>query len=564
MRNILPAAFCLILVFDLCAQVNQGTLTARDFTVQVSPDGAIENWAVGNSARSLIYTQNLWIGGLDNANALHQSSQTYRQSKINFFPGPVSTSPNATNRYNRVWKINKTQVDSLRQGLYNPVPAIFYEWPAHGDTTFGEPQYLAPFKDVDQDGVYDPDKGDYPRIKGVESIFFICNDANEPQLNSTSLGIDIMGFVYRFEGGLLDSMFFVDYLITNRSGNNYDSTWLSSWCDMDIGNYLDDLVGTEINANAVFSYNGGPLDGGPGGFGRELASAAMFQRTGPVADIFNGLDDDRDGCIDGVRDANGNCQPEDSVSGIREMILMNRSNYAYSGSSLPLSLPGTEAEERLIMQGYCRTGSHKEVHGNFNLWDNAIPATNCSGQGIFLPWAFPGNSYDTSGAIPPLIPVGWFESPGDAGDKKTMLSAGGFMLESGESIELKLGFLWHRADSTNSATDGGYSQLINKLYAGQLLIDQVDSTGNGLSVPILAKPQRPPHYRLFFDVATGNWILDHLHGHHCFKVIDLRGNPVMDFTLQGSERKRISGNDLPKGIYLLIDKSSGKALKLMF
>ena len=44
----------------------------------------------------------------------------------------------------------------------NDVLNRIYSWPAHGDVSQYQDYYLAPYKDVDSDGKYDPMKGDYP------------------------------------------------------------------------------------------------------------------------------------------------------------------------------------------------------------------------------------------------------------------------------------------------------------------------------------------------------------------------------------------------------------------
>jgi hypothetical protein len=537
------------------AQLNPDSLRANHFTLRVASDGAIENWRVGNDRKLIMYTQSLWIGGLSNS-TLYQSSQRYRLSKINFFPGPISTDPVAVFRYNRVWRVTKNQVDSLKQGYYNPIPPIFYDWPAHGDTSFGEPWLLAPFTDVDQDGIYNPDNGDYPDIKGTESIFFICNDSFQQSMNDNPLGIDIMGQVYRNEGGILDSMFFVEYEIVNRSDSTYSSTYLSTWADMDLGNAFDDLVGTEINYNATLSYNGDPNDEGSDGFGHELASAAMFIRQGPYADYFNGVDDDRDGCVDGVRDSLGNCISEDPVSGINERMLMSSSNF-YSPFGIPsFSSPANEGEERQLMLGRCNNGAYKEVHSPYAVWDPSIPPTNCNGLGAFVPFVFPGSSYDTSGAYPPFIPLDWYESPADKNDHKMLGSVGPFTFQPNERLNLKLGFIWHQADSSSSAGDGGYGQLLHKLERAY----RSDPSYGGLST--YHHKQQGESILVFYHQEHASWYVESKKEDHQMAIFDLSGRLLQSFYLEKGMRKRLEINSLASGVYILVDTDNGYSYRI--
>ena len=66
----------------------------------------------------------LWLGGLDNGGQLKVAAQTYRQSGVDFWPGPLTTSGATTNsttvnQYNRVWKLNKTDIDDFLTNLAN-------------------------------------------------------------------------------------------------------------------------------------------------------------------------------------------------------------------------------------------------------------------------------------------------------------------------------------------------------------------------------------------------------------------------------------------------------------
>lgn len=530
------------------------------FTVQVAADGAIENWrTVGAVSRPLMYAQNLWIGGLANGK-LYQSSQMYRQSKINFFPGPISTNPIAGSRYNRVWRVTLDMVDSLRKGYYSVIPPIIYEWPAHGDTSFGEPWFLAPFVDVDGDSIYDPDSGDYPYIKGVESIFFVYNDAANEVMNDNALGLDIKGLLYRGSGGVLDSMFFVDYEITNRSDTTYTSSYLSSWADMDVGNPFDDLVGTDIHTDAVITYNGDSIDEGPGGFGYDLAAVTMFLRTGPYADYFNGIDDDRDGCIDGVRDSLGNCVPEDPVSGVNERMRFTASNYIYGGAP-GLDEPNTEAEERNLMMGLCKSGNHKSVEGGYSVWDASIPSTFCTTLGAGLSFAFPGASFDSSGAVAPSSPVGWYESPDDKGDKKVLLTTGEFSIEPGETMHFDLGFLWQVTDSSTAWVNGGYNDITNKLWqATHLNVGGIDTSGLGSEK--YHTLQIGSSVRVYFEQDEQHWVVRSQEGDHNLILTDVSGRILRHITLVEGESQTINLDRHPRGIYLLIHSQTGQVFKL--
>ncbi len=551
-----------ILYSSISAQVQSDSLRSSNFHVRITSDGSIENWRVAGSGNPLMYNQQVWLGGMLGS-TLHHSSQTQRSVKANFFPGPVSSDHLATSRYNRVWRVTRQQIDSLKQGLYSSLPAIINDWPAHGDTNFGEPYFLAPFVDLDGDRVYEPGNGEYPDIKGVECIYFVCNDAAFPQQNPNYLEIDIQGLLYRFEGGLLDSMFFIDYVISNRSNNTYSDIWLSSYADMDIGNAMDDLMATEVNSSSVFVYNGDAYDEGPDGFGYELASAAMFQRTGPMADIFDGIDNERDGCIDGVRDAMGVCQPENLATGVRETILMSMSNYIYSGGGGAVSDPGSELEERNIMAGICNNGMAKDVYPNHSVWDVGIPSTSCQASTFNRFPAFTGSSYDTTGQALPFTPLDWYESPLDKGDKKAVLSVGYFQFDAGESLNFSLGFVWQRADSANSSVDGGYANMVGTLDSVHAVVGKLDTTSNGLSVQYSPDVTEASSLRIYFDTKQSCWIISSAENHHDLELYEITGILNTRFSLDKNSIKSLQLGAEATRVYILVDKTFGQAYKLM-
>ena len=116
-----------------------------------------------NSGKSTIFCSNLWIGGIDDNGSLHQAAMTYRQFGSDFWPGTLDTitgladSINA-GKYDRVWKINKVDVQHFRwayqnglvqNGTYTP-PENFISWPVSEQGNYSK--NLAPFFDNNSDG----------------------------------------------------------------------------------------------------------------------------------------------------------------------------------------------------------------------------------------------------------------------------------------------------------------------------------------------------------------------------------------------------------------------------
>ena len=124
-----------------------------------------------------IYSAALWVGGLDeNNNDLHIAAQTYRQAGSDYLPGPIDLvsgkyDSSANGFYNKIWKIDRKTIEIFKLNYNKPsytIPLEILDWPAHGRGNFA--RNLAPFEDIDNNGIYEPTKGDYPKIKGDQML----------------------------------------------------------------------------------------------------------------------------------------------------------------------------------------------------------------------------------------------------------------------------------------------------------------------------------------------------------------------------------------------------------
>jgi hypothetical protein len=128
------------------------------------------------------------------------------------------------------------------------------------------------YYDGDKDGEYDPvDKNsngiwdlneDKPDILGDVTVWGVYNDgvpSSERKFpDSEPQGIEIRQTVWTYEDeGSNGNAFFVRYSIVNKGtvSETLDSVYFGAWSDTDIGYYMDDLGGTDIELNSVFIYN---------------------------------------------------------------------------------------------------------------------------------------------------------------------------------------------------------------------------------------------------------------------------------------------------------------------
>ena len=103
-----------------------------------------------------IFAASLWIGGMSNGE-LRVAASTY--GPWEFWPGPATEggpSPEVCADHDRIWPLS---VDDIRRGGPQS-EAIAANWPVNAG---------APFVDVDNDGVYAPEKETAPNCWAINS-----------------------------------------------------------------------------------------------------------------------------------------------------------------------------------------------------------------------------------------------------------------------------------------------------------------------------------------------------------------------------------------------------------
>ncbi|MGZ4067343.1 MAG: Periplasmic ligand-binding sensor domain-containing protein [Bacteroidia bacterium] len=280
-----------------------------------------------NQNSNTLFAASMWMGGYHNG-SLKMAAMTYRQNGLDFWPGPLDTLSDSTNTqvgivnpktpsWNPVWKINRFDVanfiynwnaGNVQNGSYIP-PANFLTWPGNGTGNYAH--NLAPYVDVNANGIYDPiHDGDYPLIKGDQMLWWIFNDnANKhTETGGGAFGAEIQASAYAFVcPGIADSnqvlnyTTFHNYKIINRSSNKYDSTVLGLWMDTDLGNYQDDYIGCDVMNNYGYVYNGDNYDedfGGFTGYHDKLPAFSCGILSGPQGDVGDMRDNNNNGIID--------------------------------------------------------------------------------------------------------------------------------------------------------------------------------------------------------------------------------------------------------------------------
>lgn len=437
------------------------------------------------SNRHSMFAGALWLGGVDEGNQLKLAAMTYRQRGNDYWPGPLSTDGLATvtkdicDRYDRHWIIYRQQVDIHKAwlecgddpdcdvavefpGYESNIPDIILNWPAHG--VDGElPYRLAPFIDRDGDQLYDPFV-DYPAydldrsfdcqlkevdlLYGDQTIWWVYNDRGNvhSETQAGALGFEIRAQAFAFTtNDEINNMTFNNYRIINKSTFRLTNTYFSTWFDPDLGFAQDDIIGCDIPRGLGYCYNSDAEDEGPFGYGTYPPAVGFDFFQGPFADYFDGRDNDRDGCVDGVRDENGNCVAEDPAVGRNERIIMSGFMY-YNNTGDPASgNPNSAAEFYNYMRSRWKNGNPLVVEnpsgpGNTGNGDGYTP----DGSGLATLFAYPGNTFDTTGVTQPTSSQNWYESPSNQEDKRGLHNAGPFSLAPGALNFITTGVVWER------------------------------------------------------------------------------------------------------------------------
>lgn len=472
----------------------------------------------------------IWIGGVDIGGQLKLAGQTYHQSGVDYYSGPLSTADASTTstavaQYNRVWKINKSDIDAFQINFANGnvqngsyiIPNSILNWPGNGDISQNQDALLAPFVDVDGDLVYTPTAGDYPLIKGDQAIFTVFNDAY--QLHATggkNIGLEIRLLAYAYgpcsittSNPFLNYTTFYDYQIINRSSFALLNTRAGLFNDSDIGNYANDYVGCDVADHYVYTYNASLTPSNEPAVG-------IVQLQGPI-DTANGIDDDADGITD---------EPGEQMS---------MTGFSYFNNSLP-GVPVAQTDPNNANEYY------QYMNG---FWKDGSPLT-CGGNGYggstATPFAYSNNTY-TNGACGN---TSWTET-GTGSDKKFIMSSGSYILQPGAVDHFEYAYITAFDSITNNplAKLDAAVQNLHSIYNSTL--NQCLTTGikkqdvNSANLNISPNPTNGV-LTISLNKPTTQVTIE---------VIDALGKVLMSENHKEFKTTTIHVSDLSSGIYFL-------------
>ena len=440
-----------------------------------------------NSNKHSMFAGALWIAGIDAGEQLKAAAMTYRQTGNDFWTGPLDEngdiSSDMCNDYDKHFSITRQEVDEFI-AWYNDnsaypnytVPLSITNWPGNGID--GNYQFLAPYFDANDDGEYNPNDGDYPRydidgnldcneddlIYGDQTLYWVFNDKGNihSETGADPIGLEIRAQAFAFAtNDEINNMTFYNYKIINKATIQLNDAYFGQWVDPDLGKYDDDYVGCDVARGFGYCYNGDDNDEGATGYGTTPPAIGVDFFQGPLADIDDGIDNDRDSIID---------EPG-------EQAIMSR--FVYYNNDFTVT-------------GNPENGQH--IYNYLvGKWKDGLDITyGGTGRGGSTPakFMFPGDTdpygWGTDGLITSADwdePDGWTEknSGNDPADRRFVQSAGPFTLEPGAVNRITTGVVWARATAGDNLASVELIRLADD--KAQALFDNCFQVLNGPDAP---------------------------------------------------------------------------------
>ena len=361
-------------------------------------------WPKG-SGKTCVYTGGIWLAGKHQPDGNIRTANMDYQSE--YQPGPLLETFNTTtndgsaansrtldNKW-RLYKIDKRDVGNPQGN------SDFVQWP--GD-------YGAPTLGQNPDGTWQP------KFYGDQQLWTVINDVNTGRHGSIGatppMGVEIQCLYYGFNhSGALGNTAVLRWKIINKSDAAYDSTYISVWSDVDLGDANDDLPGCDTTLSLGFVYNGDNDDGTSHGYGSK-----------PPAEGFD--------FIEGPKVPAG---PADSalVDGqwVRGYVNLPMTSYVvYSNGSFFQLLDPPTGNPYYPLDAYdYQRGLAGSVH----------QALISSTSGLPMYKWFSGDPVLGTGDLPGNFPLGLFTPQ----DIRIMLSSGPFHLAKGDTQEVVAAFV---------------------------------------------------------------------------------------------------------------------------
>jgi hypothetical protein len=305
MKWILTFALFVLSAVGLQAQIV--TMDHNNVRANMSNDGLIfktqHNQSITyeipkGSGQSPLYSTGIWMAGFDQDSIPRLACTNYGGEGNDFFPGPFSSTNSYTDsayiaKYGlAIWDVSKSEIDYHLNNYYTlgyVAPASILNWPGNGESSLGTSSILAPFIDGNSNGVYEPNLGDVPLIRGDFAKYVIVNDAkaDHTETGGEIIDVELHFMYYQFiSNDYKNNTMFLNTKVFNRGAHLFTDFKVAMYMDCDIGNGMDDYTGCDSSRNLAFAYNGDLLDQSGGsqmGYGNHPPTFGMVALSNPMA-----------------------------------------------------------------------------------------------------------------------------------------------------------------------------------------------------------------------------------------------------------------------------------------
>ncbi len=319
--------------------------------------------------------------------------------------------------------------DADIQDVINQYAIDWREWPVDRG---------APFIDVNGNGEYEPviengivtQKGDYPGIANADQvIWFVANDLDVGRATglygSQPIGIEMQVtlWAYNQPNAGLGQLIFKKYVIINKSGQTIRDMYISQWCDPDLGDYSDDVVGCDTVLSLGYAYNGFAIDHGYEDFGLAPSAVGYDFFQGPLVKGKPGEDLNKNGIDDAVDTGIFDLQVTEPG-----FINLPMTSFGYFAAGSAISDPGP-------------LGNYEGTLEWYNLLRGFIPTDDINNPTPFIAGAGPTRGQPTKFPVAgdPVAGVGDIDATGDnlaPADRRMALCSGPFTMEPDDVQEL--------------------------------------------------------------------------------------------------------------------------------
>jgi hypothetical protein len=231
----------------------------------------------------------LWLGGLDSTGLIRTATNLYGfNSGTDFYAGPnlpISEDSLLKNSkdYDKIWKMTAVEIaafkEDLKDGLLNGAFPNIFAWPARNNSYsaafngFSLPKNvdLAPFKDTDNDGNYDPMKGDFPILEGfsetnLPAVFYWCvyhDKGTHTFSKGKSMNIEVHQSSWLYDcksDTILNNSLFFSYKIFNKGTKAIDSLFVGMAMENEFNCMNRRMIGCSPNQNTFWAYQNSSYD----------------------------------------------------------------------------------------------------------------------------------------------------------------------------------------------------------------------------------------------------------------------------------------------------------------